>query len=175
MACLPFPIFGIIAEDVDRDGNPDVMLVGNDYSGEVLAGRYDALNGLFLRGNGKGKFTPQSIASSGFYVPGNAKGLVQLTDSKGAELVVATQNRGRLCVFRNSKPVRTLRLGPTDVSALLTFGDGKKQKVEFCYGTSFLSQSARTLLVSSQVKAVEITDSKGRKRQGLQQAIVAKR
>ncbi len=163
------PIFGMVAEDVDRDGNLDVMLVGNDYGGEVLTGRYDAMNGLFLRGDGRGNFVAQSIASSGFYVPGNAKGLAQLTDSKGRELMIATQNRGRLYLFRNSKPATNLRLRPTDASALLTFADGKKQKVEFCYGNSFLSQSARTLLVSPQVKVVEITDSQGHKRQGLHQ------
>jgi hypothetical protein len=168
------PVFGMLADDVDRDGNLDVMLVGNDYGGELLAGRYDALNGLWLRGDGKGHFAPQSIASSGFYVPGNAKGLVQLTDSKGSQLVVATQNRGRLCMFRNRKPASSLRLQPTDATALLTFADGKKQKVEFSYGNSFLSQSARTLLVSPQVRAVELTDSQGRKRQGLQQAAIAK-
>ncbi|MCK8490819.1 FG-GAP-like repeat-containing protein [Spirosoma sp. RP8] len=159
------PIFGMVAEDVDRDGNLDVVLVGNDYGGEVFAGRYDALNGLVLRGDGKGNFIPQSIASSGLFVPGNAKGLAQFTDSRGRELVVATQNRGRLCLFRNSKPAASLRLRPTDASALLTFADGKKQKVEFTYGSSFLSQSARTLLLSPLVKAVEITDSQGHKRQ----------
>ncbi|UHG90205.1 FG-GAP-like repeat-containing protein [Spirosoma oryzicola] len=159
------PIFGMVAEDVDRDGNLDVVLVGNDYGGEVFAGRYDALNGLVLRGDGKGNFIPQSIASSGLFVPGNAKGLAQFTDSRGRELVVATQNRGRLCLFRNSKPAASLRLRPTDASALLTFADGKRQKVEFTYGSSFLSQSARTLLLSPLVKAVEITDSQGHKRQ----------
>ena len=168
------PIFGMVADDVDRDGNLDVMLVGNDYGGEVLAGRYDAMNGLFLRGDGKGTFTAQAIASSGFYVPGNAKALAQLTDNKGRELMVATQNRGRLCLFRNSKPATNLRLRPTDASALLTFTDGKKQKVEFCYGNSFLSQSARTLLVSPQVKAIEITDSQGHKRQEFNQVNLAR-
>ncbi|GAB3881814.1 VCBS repeat-containing protein [Spirosoma agri] len=163
------PIFGMVADDVDHDGNLDVMLVGNDYSGEVMMGRYDALNGMWLRGNGKGEFAPQSIATSGFYVPGNAKGLAQLTTANGHELLVATQNRGRLCVFRNSKSVPSVRLRPTDASALLTFADGKKQKVEFSYGNSFLSQSARTLSIDPQVKSVEITDSRGRKRQELDQ------
>ncbi len=169
------PIFGMVADDVDRDGNVDVILIGNDFGGEVLAGRYDALNGLFLRGDGKGNFRPQSIASSGFYVPGNAKGLAQLMDSKGRQLVIATQNRGRLCVFRNRKLATSLRLRPTDASALLMFGDGKKQKVEFSYGTSFLSQSARTLCISPGVKAIEITDSQGRKRQEFNQANLAHR
>ncbi|MFD2937296.1 RNA-binding protein, partial [Spirosoma flavum] len=150
-------------------------LVGNDYGGEVQAGRYDALNGLFLRGDGEGNFTAQTMATSGFYVPGNAKGLAQLTDSKGRELVIATQNRGRLCIFRNRNPATSLRLRPTDASALLTFVDGRKQKVELSYGTSFLSQSARTLLVNPQVKAVEITDSQGHKRQELTKVNLAHR
>ncbi|MFD2573103.1 VCBS repeat-containing protein [Spirosoma soli] len=169
------PVFGMVADDVDRDGNLDVMLVGNDYGGEVLVGRYDALNGLFLRGDGKGGFNAQSIAASGFYVPGNAKGLAQLTDAKGRELLVATQNRGRLCVFRNSKIAPSVRLKPTDASALVTFTDGKKQKIEFCYGNSFLSQSARTLLVGPQVKSVEITNSKGQKRQEFGSGNLARR
>ncbi|RIV25079.1 RNA-binding protein [Fibrisoma montanum] len=158
------PIFGMVADDVDHDGNLDVVLVGNDYSGEVLMGRYDALNGLWLKGNGQGGFTPQSIAASGFYVPGNAKGLAQLTNAQGQTLLVATQNRGRLCLFRENQPDRVIRLQPTDVAALLVYGDQKKQKVEFCYGNSFLSQSARQLTVGPTVKSVEIIDSRGRKR-----------
>jgi hypothetical protein len=141
------------------------MLVGNDYGGEVLSGRYDAFNGLYLKGNGKGGFAAQPLASSGFYVPGNAKGLAQLADAQGRELLIATQNRGSLCAFRNSNPVPSVRLRPTDVSALLTFSDGKKQKVEFSYGSSFLSQSARVLFIDPQVKSVEISDTKGNKRQ----------
>ncbi|GAB3760851.1 CRTAC1 family protein [Spirosoma pomorum] len=159
------PVFGMVAEDVDRDGKLDVMLVGNDFGGEVQSGRYDALNGLYLKGDGKGGFTAQSLSSSGFYVPGNAKGLAQLADAKGRELLIATQNRGPLCVFRNSAPVPSVRLRTSDVSALLTFPDGKKQKVEFAYGNSFLSQSSRVLFIDPQIKSVEITDTKGNKRQ----------
>jgi hypothetical protein len=169
------PIFGMVAEDVDRDGKLDVMLVGNDFGGEVLSGRYDALNGLYLKGDGKGGFTAQSLTSSGFYVPGNAKGLAQLADAKGRELLIATQNRGPVCVFRNSAPVPSVRLRPTDVSALLIFSDGKKQKVEFAYGNSFLSQSSRVLFIDPQIKSVEITDTKGNKRQEIGSPQLARR
>lgn len=158
------PIFGMVTNDVDRDGNLDVLLVGNDFSAELLMGRYDALNGLWLKGDGKGNFAPQTIASSGFYVPGNAKGLAQLTDAKDRELVVATQNRGRLCVFRNQQPVTSIKLQPMDVVALLTNAQGKTERVECGYGSSYLSQSDRTVRVGPTVKRVEIIDSKGKKR-----------
>ena len=158
------PIFGLVANDVDRDGNLDVMLVGNDYSGEVLMGRYDGLNGLWLKGDGKGNFIPQSIAASGFYVPANAKGLAQLSDAQGRELLVASQNRGRLCVFRDQKPARIIRLQPTDAFAILTYANGRKQKVEFPYGQSFLSQSSRMLTITPDIKSIDVTDSQGKKR-----------
>lgn len=158
------PIFGMVTDDVDRDGNLDVMLVGNDFSAELLMGRYDALNGLWLKGDGKGGFAPQTIASSGFYVPGNAKGLAQLTDAKGRELLVATQNRGRLCIFRNQHPDESIRLQPLDAVALLTNAQGQVERVECSYGNSYLSQSDRTLRVGPTVRRVEIIDSRGRKR-----------
>lgn len=158
------PIFGMVAQDVDRDGNLDVMLVGNDFSAELLMGRYDALNGLWLRGDGKGGFLPQTIVGSGFYVPGNAKGLAQLADAQGRELLVATQNRGRLCVFRQQQPTASVKLQPTDVVALLTDAGGQTERVECGYGSSYLSQSDRTVRVGPLVKRVEIIDSKGKKR-----------
>lgn len=127
-------------------------------------GRYDALDGLWLKGDGKGSFTAQSLATSGFYVPANAKGLAQLTDARGRELLVASQNRGKLYVFRNQKPCRTVRLQPQDASAVLTFTNGQKQKVEFPYGQSFLSQSARVLTLGDNVKSIEVTDGQGKKR-----------
>jgi enediyne biosynthesis protein E4 len=158
------PIFGMVAQDVDNDGHLDVLLVGNDYGGEVSMGRYDALNGLWLRGNGRGGFAPMSLAASGFFVPGNAKGLVELTGANGQSLLVTTQNRGRLCVFKKNTPGRTIRLKPTDVGALLTLANGRKHRVEFGYGQSFLSQSARELTVGPGVRSVEITDVKRQRR-----------
>jgi hypothetical protein len=158
------PVFGIITEDMDQDGNLDILAVGNDYGNEVMIGRYDALNGIWLKGNGKNTFVPQTIAASGFYVPGNAKGLAQLSDAKGHQLVVASQNRGRLCVFKNNHNALPIRLLPDDAFAWITYADGRKEKKEFPYGSSFLSQSARELILSKGVKSVEIASFTGKKR-----------
>ncbi|MGA0558034.1 VCBS repeat-containing protein [Larkinella sp. VNQ87] len=162
------PVFGMIADDFDQDGNPDVLLVGNDFGNELLVGRLDALNGLLLKGNGKGGFTALNPGASGFYVPGNAKGLVRLSagpaGGQAASLIVATQNRGPLKVFRWGASQPVVRLKPNDAAATLVYADGKKQKLEFYYGQSFLSQSARDIVLNRAVKSVEIIDSKGAKR-----------
>ena len=47
----------MVADDFDGDGNLDVVINANDYGTEVQSGRYDALNGLLLKGDGKGNFT----------------------------------------------------------------------------------------------------------------------
>ncbi|MEO7120796.1 MAG: VCBS repeat-containing protein, partial [Ginsengibacter sp.] len=69
------PVFGMIVDDFNNDGNLDVLLCGNDFGNEVRDGRYDAMNGLLLLGDGKGNFVPQTILKSGIYIPGNAKAL----------------------------------------------------------------------------------------------------
>ena len=48
---------GMLADDFDGDGNLDVLISGNDFGTEVSVGRYDALNGLLLKGDGSGGFS----------------------------------------------------------------------------------------------------------------------
>ena len=87
-------INGMIVDDFDGDGNLDVVMNGNDWGTEVSVGRYDALNGLLLRGDGKGNFTSLSISESGIYIPGNGKGLAFLKGKNNRYLIAAGQNRG---------------------------------------------------------------------------------
>jgi hypothetical protein len=93
-------INGMVADDFDRDGNLDLCINTNDFGSDPSNGRYDALNGLVLKGDGKGKFTPLTIMQSGIYIPGNGKGLVKLKGADGNYLLVASQNKGLLRVFR---------------------------------------------------------------------------
>lgn len=155
---------GMLVEDFDGDGNLDVLINGNDYGTEVSVGRYDALNGLLLKGNGKGDFTPMSILQSGIFIPGNGKALVKLRSASGKCLVAATQNRGPLKVFEEKQPVRCVMLQPNDAFAVIQYKNGKKQKREIGYGVSFLSQSARFLNIEAGVQSVIITDNRGASR-----------
>jgi hypothetical protein len=98
------PLNSMISGDFNNDGYKDVAITGNDWGTEVLTGRYDALNGLILLGNGRGEFRALSISESGFYVPGNGRALVQLTDRSGNTLIAAAQNRGKLLIFKLNNP-----------------------------------------------------------------------
>jgi hypothetical protein len=153
------PVYGIVSDDYNNDGNLDVALTGNDYGTEVTTGRYDALNGLLLLGNGKGNFSPQTILQSGLFVPGDGKALVKLRDANNNYLLAASQNNGPLKVFKSKQPAQLLPLLPGDQFAIIHFKNGQKRKEEFYYGTSFLSQSSRFLKLGTEVNKVEINNA----------------
>jgi len=155
---------GMVVDDFDGDGNLDVAISGNDFGTEVGTGRYDAFNGLLLKGDGKGNFKPLTILQSGIYIPGDGKGLVKLMGAKDKYLMAAVQNRGPLKIYSLKKAVKTIQLEPLDEYALITYKTGKTGKQEFYYGTSYLSQSGRFLVVDSTMKSVVITNSLGKKR-----------
>jgi len=155
---------GIAVDDYDGDGNLDVVLNGNDYGTDVAVGRYDALNGLMLKGDGKGNFKPVSILKSGIYIPGNGKALVKLQSSKGKYLLAASQNKDALKLFELKNSMQIIKPQPLEVSALITYKNGVTVKQELYYGSSFLSQSARFVSVNRNVANVKLTQSNGASR-----------
>ncbi len=83
------PIRGIIPHDVDADGHLDLIVAGNLYDAEPNTPRADAGNGLWLRGDGDGHFTPVPPRESGFLAPLNVSGLALLRGRVGRVLLVA--------------------------------------------------------------------------------------
>jgi len=154
-------INGMVAEDFDGDGNLDLVINANDYGTEPNVGRYDALNGLYLKGDGKGNFTPWSILQSGIFIPGNGKALVKLKSASGKCLLAAGQNRGPLKIFELKKDIKMILLESADVSVLLKFKNGKTRRQEIYFGSSFLSESGRFLNIDKNVVNAEITDWRG--------------
>ena len=152
---------GMVADDFDGDGNLDVLINGNDFGTDISIGRYDALNGLVLKGDGKGGFAPLSILQSGIYLPGNGKALVKLMGSKGNYMVAASQYRDALKLYSLKKNTQNVKINADDVSAVITQENGQIQKEEFYYGSGFLSQSSRFIAIDKNVSFVQVTDSKG--------------
>jgi ASPIC and UnbV/FG-GAP-like repeat len=158
-------INGMVTDDFDGDGNLDICMNTNDFGTVPSYGRYDALNGLVLKGDGKGKFTPLNILQSGIFIPENGRALVKLRGSDGKYLIVASQNKGKLKVFELNKYYRFLPLRADDVSVMILYKDGRRQKRETGYGNSFLSQSGRFITIDSTIASLEITNSRGMRRE----------
>jgi hypothetical protein len=156
------PLYGIQCRDVDGDGVPDLILVGNDYGLETGQGRADALNGLVMLNRGGGRFEPQRFGTSGFLVKGDAKALATLQVA-GQTMVASTQNRGALSLFdlSNAKgPVVEPMKGETHV--IVTLSDKRKTRIEFQNGSAFLSQNSSKTRLPNKSEKAEFYDVSGR-------------
>ena len=64
------PMYGIAADDFDKDGNIDILMGGNFYESKPEVGIYDASYGILLKGDGKGNFTAVPAQQSGINIRG---------------------------------------------------------------------------------------------------------
>src|SRR5205814_8344926 len=86
------PVYGILASDIDGDGKLDLLLAGNFDGVKPDIGRMSAGYGLYLRGDGKGHFSPLREVESGFFVPGQARDIKRVRTRHGAIYVVSRNN-----------------------------------------------------------------------------------
>ena len=102
------PIFGITTTDYDHDGKLDILLTGNFFDVLPELGRYDANDGLILKGTGKNsKGEPQFVAikpaQSGFLVGGQVRRMRKARTTGGKELIILAKNKDKAQVFELNK------------------------------------------------------------------------
>ncbi len=158
------PIYGILPEDIDGDGNTDLLLIGNDYGMEVQQGKADALNGVVLHNKGNGDFYTLALERSHFFVPGDGKSLVTIDLANESQLIIASQNNDSLKVFEpQSRPLgKLLRLAHNEVKAKIKFTNGAETIKEFYWGSTFESQSSRSIFMTGNITSVQLFDNFGK-------------
>ncbi|QCW99501.1 RNA-binding protein [Aggregatimonas sangjinii] len=140
------PIYGILIDDLDNDGNLDAILTGNDLGTAVGIGRYDASRGLVLMGDGDGTFHTIGVADSGLYLDGEVRGAISLR-SKDSNIFVFGRNSSTVSAyaFKNPKDADFITIPSNTAKAKITLPNGEERMQEFYYGSSYLSQSSRHL------------------------------
>ena len=93
------PVNATLVADFDGDGRADILAAGNFFGVTPVRGRYDASQGLLLRGDGAGGFVPASDAESGLAIPGQVRHLGVLRTARGPAIVIA----------RNDEQVQVVR------------------------------------------------------------------
>jgi len=93
----------MIPFDWNNDGNLDILYAGNDYSPEVITGRYDASIGGLLIGRGDGTFEFEDNSNHGFLAAGYARN-ISLVKGGSYEYVVVVNNNDKAEVFKIMKP-----------------------------------------------------------------------
>ncbi len=82
----------IIVEDINKDGNLDVIAVGNNYAAEVETVRYDAGRGNVLLGDGKGGFKALPPSASGWFSNTDDKSLLKMKIADKPVYLISSNN-----------------------------------------------------------------------------------
>lgn len=147
------PLFGMQTGDFNADGHLDVLAVGNSFATEVQTGRYDAMGGVLLLGNGKGQF---KIDRHSVDIKGDNKALITIKLANQQPVWMISRNK-QTPYFIHSKIKQTgVEISPNETFAIITDLQGKKYRQEFYWGNSYLSQSSRTLWLSKSIRSIEI-------------------
>jgi hypothetical protein len=86
------PMYGLMVDDLDGDGLLDVAMGGNLYRVKPEVGRYDASYGVFLKGDGTGRFISVKPKDCGFFVDGETRDIKKIRIGKADFLLVARNN-----------------------------------------------------------------------------------
>lgn len=159
------PIFGLLANDYNKDGHTDLLMAGNSYDVNAETGQYDASIGMFLSGDGRGNFSPVLGRESGFFVDGDVKGMAELSKRDGNTLVLVAQNSDSLQAFSTAGKTQVVHLEKNDAFAELYYETGSIERREFYYGSGYLSQSSRICPVPEGVVSINITKYSGEVRE----------
>lgn len=145
------PSFGVVASDVDGDGNLDLYLAQNFESPQVETGHMSGGVSQLLLGDGKGGFSPVSPDKSGLVVGGDASSLTQVDlNGDGDDDFLVAVNNGPVKAFLNNSGQKSLKIrlqgskgNPSAIGALVTVQgkDGRSWVREMRAGGGYLSQS----------------------------------
>ena len=92
------PVYGILIEDFDDDGNLDILMGGNFHRAKPEVGIYDANYGTWLKGNGKNEFSVIPSSKSGFFSIGEIRDLVSIS-SGGKNYIMVAKNDDKMQIF----------------------------------------------------------------------------
>jgi hypothetical protein len=97
------PVFAIESVDYDQDGNPDLILAGNQNAACVRLGVIDASYGQLFKGDGKGNFRYIPQSSSGLKMSGDVKSIKAITVKNSRYILGGISNLGIVTYKLNSK------------------------------------------------------------------------
>ncbi|OWW23696.1 RNA-binding protein [Zobellia sp. OII3] len=74
------PVNTSLVEDIDLDGNTDLLLFGNSSQYKLRLGKFDANYGTLLLGDGNGNFSYVPQRESGFSISGEVQSAIKIKD-----------------------------------------------------------------------------------------------
>jgi enediyne biosynthesis protein E4 len=153
------PVFGVSVADFDGDGSEDLFLAQNFFDMKPEEPRLDTGLGLWLRGDGKGKFAAMSAQESGMRIHGQQRGsAVGDFDEDGRPDLVVMQAGANTKLFRNERARPGLRVrlkgppgNPSGIGATvgLKFGPRPGPVREIHGGSGYWSQDSAVVVLAT--------------------------
>ena len=95
------PVFAIVADDFNKDGNPDIFIGGNFFDIKPDLGRLDANAASVFFGNGKGAFEYISKFKTGLNIQGQIRDAGIIFHNGKKLLFLAKNNDPMICLQQN--------------------------------------------------------------------------
>jgi hypothetical protein len=159
------PAFGLCVGDMDGDGNEDIFMSQNFFATRAETPRLDAGRGLWLRGDGRGRFTPVSGSESGVKVYGEQRGCALADyDEDGRIDLVVTQSGAATKLYHNVGGRAGLRVrlqgaggNPQGIGAQmrLRFGERQGPVREIHAGGGYLSEDGSVQVMGMSATATQ--------------------
>jgi len=93
------PVYAIVAEDFNHDGQCDIVIGGNQYKAKPETGIYDASYGLFLKGKPDGSFQSIPAEESGISIKGEIRDM-KILDINKMHAIVFGINNGKFQFYK---------------------------------------------------------------------------
>ncbi|MFM1912535.1 MAG: hypothetical protein RIR51_373 [Bacteroidota bacterium] len=92
-------VMKMISEDLDNDGDLDIILGGNFYGPSMYQSRYDSFFGITLINDGEGNFKSELATETGFLMDGEVRD-IEVIDTPMGRLYLIARNNESIQVFR---------------------------------------------------------------------------
>jgi len=126
------PAMGLSVADLDGDGHQDLVMGQNFFGVGMDVSRFDAGQGLWLRGDGEGGFVAVPAAESGLALPGEQRGVALGDyDADGRVDILVGQHGEETKLYRNTRAIPGMRVrlvgperNPSGIGAVLRLRHG---------------------------------------------------
>ena len=96
------PIRDFLVGDFDKDGIPDLLLAGNNYSTRPSLGRQDASFGWLMLENNSFEYETLWPAESGFSLAGDMRKM-HLIEIEEEAFILTLPNNGTMRIYKHGK------------------------------------------------------------------------
>jgi hypothetical protein len=154
------PMFGTYIDDINGDGNLDVITVGNFYGPDPEMWRYDAGTGTVLYGSGGLDFTTLPFERETFFTRGDTRAIASIMNVKTQQLSFIVSVNGAKPILFNADNGEKHGIQYLPIERPLVQGwfvdlkNGKSRKHERYFGSGYYSQSSGFMTKSSTVKKI---------------------